>query len=66
MSANEPISQQIQKHRQTWQELWYAMAKGDPLAYKEVRSMQVMEFYPFFNKWRDKLKQDQKSNKNGR
>lgn len=66
MSANEPISQQVQKHRKTWQELWYAMAKGDPIAYKEVKSMDIMEFYPFFDKWRVQMKNEQKNKKNGR
>lgn len=56
MSANavsKPLHTQIVEHRKMWQELWWNMAKGDVTAYREIKKMDVFEFWAFFDKWRE-------------
>ena len=49
-----PIQSQIHEHRAMWQELWWNMANGEAMAYREIKRMDVFEFYSFFDKWRDR------------
>jgi len=51
--------QQINAHREMWQELWWGMAKGDVTAYNQVKKMDVFEFYSFFDKWRNQNQREQ-------
>lgn len=71
MSASQrPIHAQIIEHRKVWQDLWWGMAGGDATAYREIKKMDVLEFYSFFDKWREKNERDaeiiKKRNQNGR
>lgn len=62
MSANtEPIHVQMISHRKTWQELWWNMAKGDVTAYREIKKMDVFEFWAFFDKWRERTQQEREA-----
>lgn len=55
MSAIEvPLQAKILEHRKVWQELWWGMAAGDVTSYREIKKMDVLEFYSFFDKWREK------------
>lgn len=48
-------------HRKTWQELWWNMAKGDVTAYREIKKMDVFEFWTFFDKWRERTQQEREA-----
>lgn len=48
----------INEHKNTWQELWWNMAEGEVTAYREIKKMDVFEFYSFFDKWREKNKRE--------
>lgn len=52
MSAIEPITTQISKYNHDWEDLFWAMAKGDVLAYKEIKKMNVLNFWGFFDRWK--------------
>lgn len=54
MSAHKPIHQQTAEHRKMWQELWWRMADGEIGGYREIKKLDVMEFWSFFDRWRDK------------
>jgi hypothetical protein len=45
-------------HRKMWQELWWKMADGNVTGYREIKRMDVMEFWGFFDRWRDRTKQE--------
>jgi len=43
------------------------MADGNALVMKEIKSMDVVEFYLFYDQWIEKIKkQNQKTQQNGR
>lgn len=60
MSAVSTIIEDIKKIKNVWQKLLWEMANGDVKAYKELKSMDVFEFYPFLDNW--KARQEHKRN----
>lgn len=54
MSAEKPLIIQIADHRKMWQELWWNMAEGDITGYREIKKLDVFEFWGFFDKWRER------------
>ena len=37
-----------------WHELWWNMSNGDVTAYRDIKKMDVFEFWTFFDKWRER------------
>lgn len=37
------------------------MAKGDVTAYREIKKMDVFEFWAFFDKWRERTQQEREA-----
>ena len=58
MSADKTIALESIEHKTSWEELWWSMSKGDILAYNQIKKMDVFEFWPFFDRWRAKQKED--------
>lgn len=56
MSAGTvPKMQEIAEHRKTWRDLWLNMADGDPVKYKEIKSMDaIKEFWGYYEFWKKK------------
>lgn len=42
------------------------MAKGDVSNYKEIKKMDVMEFWTFFDKWKETIARENERNQNNK
>lgn len=66
MSADRPIVIETIEHKKRWEDLWWNMSNGDILAYKEIKKMDVFDFWSFFDRWRAKQKEEVKTLKKNR
>lgn len=55
---------QINEVRNDWISLFWNISDGNPQSFDTVKKMNVFEFWAFFEKWEQKIKQQIENNKN--
>lgn len=55
MSA-EPTVVHVLKHRNEWEDLWWLLAENDVLKYKEIKRLEIVQFYNFLERWKEAMK----------
>lgn len=50
--------------REMWRSLLFSMAEGDIIKIQAIEGMSVFEFWPYFDRWKEKIEEKKEHLKN--
>jgi hypothetical protein len=53
----KPNVEQIIEHRIAWNDLFWMIAENDVLKYKEIKKLEVAQFFTFLEKWKEMIEE---------
>ena len=60
----KPNVQQVIEHRQQWNDLFWLISETDVTKFKEIKRLEVAQFFLFLEKWKEMIENKLKQIKN--
>ena len=51
-----PYEVEVFEHRKQWEDLWWVLADNDIIKLKEIKGLEVVQFYNFLARWKETMK----------